>query len=145
MSSRTIRNDQEEATAWAESAWAGAVYEGDPACIGAARRFATDFLVERHGFDATSGVVGAVQLIVSELVTNACKFTFGPCTLDLERIASGVEVTVRDSGTTLPVARAADPGRVGQHGLEIVMALSDSFAVEREPVGKRITVRVSAH
>jgi hypothetical protein len=35
------------------------------------------------------------------------------------------------------VAQAADPGRVGQHGLEIVMAVCQDFEVHREPVGKR--------
>jgi hypothetical protein len=37
----------------------------------------------------------------------------------------------------------ADPTRVGQHGLEIVMALCRSFAIHREPVGKRITATVA--
>jgi hypothetical protein len=41
------------------------------------------------------------------------------------------------------VARAADPGRVGQHGLEIVMAISQGFEAQREPVGKRITARIA--
>lgn len=40
----------------------------------------------------------------------------------------------------LPAAFASDPGRVGQHGLEIIMAVCESFEVRREPVGKRITV-----
>lgn len=36
------------------------------------------------------------------------------------------------------MARAADAGRVGQHGLEIVMAVSQGFEVQQELVGKRI-------
>jgi hypothetical protein len=32
---------------------------------------------------------------------------------------------------------------VGQHGLEIVMAVVQSFEVQREPVGKRITARLA--
>ena len=43
----------------------------------------------------------------------------------------------------LPVARAADAGRVGQHGLEIVMAVAQGFEAQREPVGKRITARIA--
>lgn len=143
MMSKTIENDQGAGTLRAGAAWAGAVYDGGPEGIGDARRFATDFLVEKNDYDPASQVVGSVQLIVSELVTNAFKYAHGPCALDLERTPSGVEITVWDSSTTLPVARAADPGRVGQHGLEIVLALCDAFAVEQEPVGKRITVRVS--
>jgi hypothetical protein len=40
------------------------------------------------------------------------------------------------------VVRAADTGRVGQHRLEIVMAVCQSFQMHREPVGKRITAAV---
>lgn len=40
-------------------------------------------------------------------------------------------------------SRTADVGRVGQHGLEIVMAVARGFEVQREPVGKRITVRLA--
>ncbi|GAB2895938.1 hypothetical protein GCM10027074_74390 [Streptomyces deserti] len=48
-----------------------------------------------------------------------------------------------DSDPALPVARAADAGRVGQHGLEIVMAVAQGFGAQREPVGKRITARIA--
>lgn len=47
-----------------------------------------------------------------------------------------------DSAPVLPVARAADPGRVGQHGLEIGMAVCQGFEVHREPVGKRTVASV---
>ncbi|MBX4178394.1 ATP-binding protein [Streptomyces geysiriensis] len=83
--------------------------------------------------------MGMVQLVVSELVTNARKYAPGPCLLDLEINEGAVQITVWDSDTTLPSVQAADPTRIGQHGLEIVMALSQTFCVHREPVGKRIT------
>ncbi|MEU2157615.1 ATP-binding protein [Streptomyces sp. NPDC019396] len=145
MSSSVIGTGHGAAAAWAGDAWAGAVYDGGPGSIAEARGFATRFLVDRHGFDPASQAAGAVQLIVSELVTNACKYAQGPCALDLERTPSGIDVTVWDSSSALPLARAAEPGRVGQHGLEIVLALCDGFTVAREPVGKRITVRISCH
>ncbi|WP_406161873.1 hypothetical protein [Streptomyces canus] len=47
-----------------------------------------------------------------------------------------------DSDTTLPSVQAADPDRIGQHGLEIVMAVSQTFCVHRPPVGKKITASV---
>jgi hypothetical protein len=43
----------------------------------------------------------------------------------------------------LPAAAESDAGRVGQHGLEIVMAVAQGFAAQREPVGKRITARIA--
>ncbi|WP_456302325.1 ATP-binding protein [Streptomyces albogriseolus] len=79
---------------------------------------------------------------MSELVTNARKYAPGPCLLNLEVEDGAVQVSVWDSSTTLPAIMPSDPGRVGQHGLEIVMAVCQSFAIDRKPVGKRITAAV---
>jgi anti-sigma regulatory factor (Ser/Thr protein kinase) len=83
------------------------------------------------------------QLVVSELVTNARKYAPGPVLMDLRIAGDPVEVVVWDCDPVLPVARAADAGRVGQHGLEIVMAVAQGFEAHREPVGKRITARIA--
>jgi hypothetical protein len=63
--------------------------------------------------------------------------------MDLRIVGDAVEVVVWDCDPVLPVARAADAGRVGQHGLEIVMAVAQGFEAQREPVGKRITARIA--
>ncbi|MGW3378240.1 hypothetical protein [Streptomyces hydrogenans] len=52
-------------------------------------------------------------------------------------------MTVWDSSPTPPAILAPDPTRIGQHGLEIVMALGQSLAIHREPVGKRITTTIA--
>lgn len=83
------------------------------------------------------------QLVVSELVTNALKYAPGPVLLQLRIVDSSLEIAVWDSEPVLPLARAADVGRVGQHGLEIVMAVVQSFEVRRETVGKCVTVRLA--
>ncbi|MFI8186722.1 ATP-binding protein [Actinacidiphila glaucinigra] len=106
-----------------------------------ARRFLADVQAV-HGLPVSGGAMGMVQLVVSELVTNARKYAPGPCLLTLQVNDGAVEVTVWDSNPVLPVARAVDPGRVGQHGLEIVMAVCRSFEMHREPVGKRIKAAV---
>ncbi|MEV5731245.1 ATP-binding protein [Streptomyces pharetrae] len=95
-----------------------------------------------HGIPVSDRAMGMAQLVVSELVTNAHKYAPGPCLLDLEIIDGAVEISVWDTDPTLPVARAADPGRVGQHGLEIVIGVCRSFEMRREPVGKRIRAAV---
>lgn len=46
------------------------------------------------------------------------------------------------SSTTLPAIGATDPGRIGQHGLESVMAVCRTCCVHREPVGKRIAAAI---
>jgi hypothetical protein len=127
--------------------WAGVAYDGESGSIAAARAFTADFLAARALDGRTPPVPAAVvadaQLIVSELVTNACKFAPGPCALNLELKGPVLEITLWDTDSTMPIARAAEPGRIGQHGLEIILALCEGFDVRREPVGKRIKVRVA--
>ncbi|NEA68685.1 ATP-binding protein [Streptomyces sp. SID12488] len=121
-----------------------AVFE-DSGGIAEARDLARDFLASVqavHGLPVSKRALGMVQLVVSELVTNARKYTPGPCLLTLEVEDGAVQVSVWDSSATLPSVLAANPERVDQHGLEIVMAVCQSFAVHREPVGKRIVAAV---
>ncbi|MET8038109.1 ATP-binding protein [Streptomyces sp. NPDC005345] len=110
-----------------------------------ARAMARDFLASVqavHGLPVSVRAMGMVQLVVSELVTNAAKYAPGPCLLDLDVADGAVQVSVWDSSTTLPAVLPADPNRIGQHGLEIVMAVSQTFCVSRKPVGKQITATV---
>ncbi|GGQ90781.1 ATP-binding protein [Streptomyces asoensis] len=113
--------------------------------IAVARDLARTFLTDvqaLHGLPVSGRAMGTVQLVVSELVTNARKYAPGTCLLTLEISGGAVEVTVWDSNPTPPAVLAPDPTRIGQHGLEIVMAVCQSFAVHREPVGKRITTAI---
>ncbi|MET9498462.1 ATP-binding protein [Streptomyces sp. NPDC006552] len=113
--------------------------------VSEARRAARDFLIQVqavHGIPVSDRAMGMVQLVVSELVTNAHKYAPGPCLMDLEISDGAVEISVWDTDPTLPVAQAADPGRVGQHGLEIVIGVCRSFEMRRDPVGKRIKATV---
>ena len=120
--------------------------EDDGSSIAAARHRAVAFLSRvqtEHGLPVSARAMELTQLVVSELVTNARKYAPGPVLMELRIAGDLVEVMVWDSDPVLPVARVADPGRVGQHGLEIVMAVSQGFEVQREPVGKRITARIA--
>ncbi|MET9952465.1 ATP-binding protein [Streptomyces sp. NPDC006339] len=114
--------------------------------IAVARDLARDFLTDVqavHGLPVSGRAMSVVQLVVSELVTNARKYAPGPCLLNLEVQGGAVEVTVWDSNPTPPVILAPDPNRIGRHGLEIVMAVCQSFAIHREPVGKRISTTIT--
>ncbi|MFD3334640.1 ATP-binding protein [Streptomyces sp. NPDC058700] len=125
---------------------ASASYDGDASCIGAARHLATGFLAEVqavHGRPVSERAIGMAQLVVSELVTNAVKYAPGPLMLDLEVSGGAVRVSVWDSDPVLPDVAATDPQRVGRHGLEIVLALSQAYEARREPVGKRVTVVIA--
>ncbi|WP_190201768.1 ATP-binding protein [Streptomyces djakartensis] len=120
--------------------------EGGGACIAHARHLAADFLARvqaEQGLPVSQRAMDLTRLVVSELVTNARKYAPGPVLMDLRIVGDLVEVAVWDSDPVLPVARAADAGRVGQHGLEIVMAVAQGFEARREPVGKRVTARIA--
>ncbi|MFJ8697231.1 ATP-binding protein [Streptomyces roseolilacinus] len=123
-----------------------AAYDGASSCIGAARHLATGFLAEVqavHGLPVSERAMGMTQLVVSELVTNAVKYAPGPVVLDLQISDGAVRVSVWDSDPALPDVAAHDPQRVGRHGLEITLAVSQAYEVRREPVGKRVTAVIA--
>lgn len=119
--------------------------EADDTCIARGRQLAKAFLDQAradHGLPISQNAVEVTRLVVSELITNAVKYAPGPMILTLRVTSEVVEVAVWDSNPTLPIARAADTGRVGQHGLEIVLMVAQGFEAQREPVGKRVTARI---
>ncbi|MFJ4722375.1 ATP-binding protein [Streptomyces luteogriseus] len=119
---------------------------GDDSCIAEARRHAVAFLDQAHAVHCvfvSDRARDLTQLVVSELVTNARKYAPGPVLMELLLTARVVEVVVWDSEPTVPEAQPADPGRVGQHGLEIVKVATEELLIEQEPVGKRITARIA--
>ncbi|MEU0968364.1 ATP-binding protein [Streptomyces sp. NPDC005917] len=120
--------------------------DGADGCIADARSQTSDFLTRaqsEHGLPVTARTLQLAQLVVSELVTNALKYAPGPVLLRLGVAGGVLEIEVWDTDPTLPLARATNAGRVGQHGLEIVLAVVQGFEVRREPVGKRITARLA--
>ncbi|MGW0611382.1 ATP-binding protein [Streptomyces sp. NPDC002788] len=124
----------------------GYALHGDDGCIADARHHAAAFLDQAgndHHLPVSARVKDLTQLVVSELVTNARKYASGPVLMELRLTARVVEIVVWDSDPTLPAARPADPGRIGQHGLEIVKAVTEDLFMEQEPVGKRITARIA--
>ncbi|MET7438725.1 ATP-binding protein [Streptomyces sp. NPDC004082] len=119
-----------------------AAYDGDTSCIGAARRFATAYLHHAHTHyktPLTDRTVQMAQLVISELVTNVCRHAPGPLRLDLRRHPDSLEITVWDSVPAVPTVHGPDPSRIGQHGLEIVVAVCERYDVQPVPGGKRTT------
>lgn len=117
------------------------VFDGEPGCIAQARALADQFLARLAAeWLAVFGehTRSDLMLAVSELVTNADRYSQGPYLLELEGTAERVSVTVYDSSTALPLFYSPDPTRPGGHGMEIVVAICDRLTAERVPVGKRI-------
>ncbi|MEW1616347.1 MULTISPECIES: ATP-binding protein [unclassified Streptomyces] len=142
-SGETEQGGQEPGTATVKDS---AAYVMDSGEIARTRAFVREFLTDArstHGLHVSARAMDVAQLVVSELATNVCKYAPGPCLLDLEAGDDMLGITMWDSGSVLPAAAQADPTRAGQHGLEIVLMVCQSFEVRREPVGKRVRVRIS--
>ncbi|MFF7178324.1 ATP-binding protein [Streptomyces sp. NPDC008121] len=124
---------------------AGVELGGALGAIAEARDFTTSFL-DRSA--PSSGPwpergVDAARLVVSELVTNVVKYAPGPCRLELALDDGVLEISVHDTHPVAPVARPRNPDRLGQHGLEIVLALCDTVETEAAaPHGKWVRARL---
>ncbi|MGW0877889.1 ATP-binding protein [Streptomyces sp. NPDC002740] len=124
----------------------GYALSGYDGCVAEARHHAIVFLDQAHAdhhLPVPARARDLTQLVVSEPVTNARKYAPGSILLELRISARAVDVVVWDSDPTVPAARAADPDRIGQHGLEIVKAVAEALFTEQERVGKRITARIA--
>ncbi|MFE2297052.1 ATP-binding protein [Streptomyces sp. NPDC059445] len=113
--------------------------------IAQARHLAVSFLStvrEVHSIPVADSTVEIVQLIVSELVTNARKYAPGPALLEMQVASNALRIELWDSNPQPPAVKAPDPRRIGQHGLEIVTALAKTVTVDATPPGKRIIATV---
>ncbi|MBT2444442.1 ATP-binding protein [Streptomyces sp. ISL-36] len=121
-------------------------YDGGDGMITSARDFTADFLNASPAVGrepVTPERIDLARLVVSELVTNVVRHAPGPCRLLFELFEGVLEISVFDRREASPVPRGHDPRRIGQHGVEIVVALCESVSVEPQPLGKRVRARFS--
>lgn len=90
--------------------------------------------------DLDRDLVFALELVVSELVTNAIRHGAGQITMTLAAAADGVRVGVHDHGYGLPVPRIAGIRAPGGRGLRLVDRLSSSWGVDPTASGDGKTV-----
>ncbi|MCC9157899.1 ATP-binding protein [Streptomyces parvulus] len=110
--------------------------KADRGCIADVRHHAAAFLdrvAAQHGLPVSERTQDLTQLVVGELVTNARTYAPGPAWMELRVSARAADVVVSDSHATAPAVRAADPARIGQHGLEIVEAVTEHLLIQRDP------------
>jgi anti-sigma regulatory factor (Ser/Thr protein kinase) len=98
-----------------------------PTQVGAARHFARSVALN-SGCEA-----GDLELVVSELATNACVHAHSPFTVSLSRTGTHwlVEVTDEDAGEV--AMRPYDETTTEGRGMQIVEALTTSWGVRASP------------
>jgi anti-sigma regulatory factor (Ser/Thr protein kinase) len=110
-----------------------AEFPRDPNSVRRARRFAVDALRGE-----ASALVETVELMVSELATNAIVHARAPFRVTVTVDEREVRVEVADGGGGLPRVRDITPESPSGRGLHIVGSLGDSWGVEDGPDGKTV-------
>ncbi|MFF7215121.1 ATP-binding protein [Streptomyces sp. NPDC008238] len=77
-----------------------------------------------------------VELLVSELVTNALRHARGPVRLNLRVQEARLRCEVEDVSPRAAVRRVADSEAEGGRGMEILDLLSDAWGSDRTATGK---------
>jgi Histidine kinase-like ATPase domain len=87
--------------------------------------------------------VGDVELLVSELVSNAVKASAAPVSLGLEVHHKWLGLMVHDDDPTDPIVQYPEPADTHGRGLRIVAILAQDWGVLREPGdGKTVWLRL---
>jgi anti-sigma regulatory factor (Ser/Thr protein kinase) len=116
------------------------VLPNDPSAVPAARRFASQQLID---FPGASETVDKTRLLVTELTTNAVVHAHSPIRLTVEPIDGRIRVEVRDDDPTpLDAPRAPDPDATSGRGLWLVAALAYDWGINRNERGKTIWFEV---
>ncbi len=111
---------------------------GGPRAPGNAR----DFIRGSPSFVTESSRDSAV-LLVSEIVTNAVVHGRPPIVLTVERVRSGVQISVADDHPDWPVVRRPSREAVAGRGMQVVEALAASWGVRRRAIGKSVWIVVA--
>jgi anti-sigma regulatory factor (Ser/Thr protein kinase) len=103
-----------------------------PTSVGAARRFVRDVLMSRQVAD---GVVDTVELLTSEVVTNAIVHGGSGPQLVVDLGDDVIRVSVGDLSPGLPVRRLSQVDDVSGRGVVIVEELASAWGVQRQRGG----------
>ncbi len=100
-----------------------------------ARLWVESFLREN---EVDRSVVDDAVLVVSELVTNALRHGEGAAVVRASVRNEVLELSVTDTGDSLPAQQPIDLGRVGGLGLQVVERVSAEWGVAPFPGGKTV-------
>ncbi|NYI05055.1 ATP-binding SpoIIE family protein phosphatase [Allostreptomyces psammosilenae] len=112
----------------------------EPASASAARRFARGLLA---GWEVTGSVGDDIELVVSELVSNALRHGAGEVLLRLLRTERHVHVEVHDAGTSAPRRRRAAAMDESGRGLRLIADLGQRWGTRHTAGGKAVWCQFS--
>ncbi|MFA3842602.1 SpoIIE family protein phosphatase [Streptomyces aureus] len=113
----------------------------DPAAVASSRQSAVD-QVSEWGLDE---LAFTTELVVSELVTNAIRYSGGGATLRLIRESDRLTCEVSDPSSTAPHIKRARDTDEGGRGLYITARLVTRWGVRYTPTGKSIWTEQRIH
>lgn len=102
-----------------------------------ARAFVRDLLTTDD-----AALVASVELLVSELVTNAVLHAASAPRIEVQLGRASVRVAVRDDDPSLPARRTPDLDRPGGRGLQLVEELASRWGAEASHGGKVVWFEV---
>ncbi len=115
--------------------------ESSPASVREARRFVRQSLQARHIRD---DVTATVELLTSEVVTNAIVHAGTPCELAVAIQPDRVRVEVLDASGAIPIRIQGPVDAISGRGLQIVERLALRWGCERRSrAGKRVWFEVA--
>lgn len=80
--------------------------------------------------DVSPGTVATIELLTSEVVTNAVRHgSGGTITVEVDARRGACRVSVTDTGHDLPVVRSTGPQVPGGHGMRLVERLAATWGV----------------
>ena len=103
-----------------------------------AARLARGYARAQCAGQAAPTLVEDVELVVSELVTNAMRHGRGEVTMHLEVAPDRVVVGVQDQGAGRPCAREPDHAEMNGRGLALVAILATEWGVRAGPGGGKV-------
>jgi hypothetical protein len=106
-------------------------YPPDPAIVGAARSFASNRLQALE----LSGVGDAVELLLTELITNVIIHARTEFEVRLAPVGPGVRVEVDDGIPTMPVAGILTAAALSGRGLTLVQSMSTRWGAHPNTTG----------
>lgn len=103
-----------------------------------ARRWVSSLLGRWH----VTGLADQVELLTTELVTNALLHAGTTMTLRAERSGAGVRLEVEDGSAVVPVRRLYSPTATTGRGTRLLDALADEWGWHATAAGKVTWARV---